>query len=153
MGQPFDARVIVNDRVDLARLSGAAGVHVGQDDLSPADARALLGPSAVVGFSTHNIEQIARAAREPVTYIAVGPTFATTTKSTGYVPVGLELVAAAARIAHDRPIVAIGGITLETAPLVLRAGATMVAVIGDLLAGNDPAARVASYNRLRDAVK
>ncbi len=142
------ARVIVNDRADLAKLSGAAGVHVGQDDLPPAAARALLGPAAIVGYSTHSVAQIAQALREPVSYIAVGPVFGTRTKDTGYDAVGLDLVRAARTAAGGMPVVAIGGITLDTAASVLAAGATSVAVISDLLAGDDPAARVASYNRL-----
>jgi thiamine-phosphate pyrophosphorylase len=148
---PFDATVIVNDRADLALLSGAAGVHVGQDDLAPRDARATLGPAAVVGLSTHTLPQIEAALREPVTYIAVGPVFGTATKDTGYEAVGLDLVRAAARLAGPMPVVAIGGITLERAPAVIGAGASAVAVIGDLLATGYPAARVAGYlARLRE---
>ena len=139
------AVVIVNDRVDLARLSGAAGVHVGQDDLPPAAARAQLGPDAIVGCSTHSLAQVEHALAQPVSYIAVGPVFGTTTKQTGYDAVRVNLVSAAAGLARGRPIVAIGGITLETAPAVLRAGAACVAVISDLLAGSDPAARVRRY--------
>lgn len=140
--------MIVNDRADLARLSGAAGVHVGQDDLPPAAARGLLGPGAIIGYSTHSVRQIAQALREPVSYIAIGPVFGTRTKDTGYEAVGLDMVRAARAAAGDMPVVAIGGITLATAASVLAAGATSVAVISDLLAGGDPAARVASYNRL-----
>jgi thiamine-phosphate pyrophosphorylase len=144
----YGASVIVNDRVDIARLSGAAGVHLGQHDLPVAAARSLLGPEAIVGCSTHSVVQVTEALATPASYIAVGPVFATRTKETGYDAVGLALVAAAARCAADRPIVAIGGITLDTAPTVWQAGAATVAVIGDLLAGGDPAARVASYNRV-----
>lgn len=139
------AAVIVNDRVDVARLSAAAGVHVGQDDLPPADARAQLGDDAIVGYSTHTVEQVRAAVAAPVTYIAVGPVFGTSTKDTGYSAVGLELVSAAARVAQERPVVAIGGITLDAAPRVIEAGAASVAVISDLLAGGDPAARVRRY--------
>lgn len=139
--------MIVNDRADLAAISRAAGVHIGQDDLSPAAARALVGADAIVGFSTHTLEQIAAAVGEPVSYIAVGPVFGTRSKDTGYEAVGLDRVTAAARLAGDIPVVAIGGITLDTASAVLAAGAASVAVIGDLLAGNDPAARVAAYRR------
>lgn len=144
----YEAQVIVNDRVDLAAMSGAAGVHIGQDDLSPSAARTQLGPLAIVGYSTHNLEQATQSAAEPVTYVAIGPLFSTGTKHTGYEAVGLELVTAATTVVSGRPIVAIGGITLDTAPRVLHAGATTVAVISDLLTGGDPAARVASYNRL-----
>lgn len=146
----YAATVIVNDRVDLAKLSGAAGVHVGQDDLPPAEARAILGASAIVGYSTHTIEQAEAALRQPVSYVAVGPVFGTTSKDTGYESVGLELVARAARAAGTTPIVAIGGITLATAMSVIEAGATSVAVIGDLMI--DPEARVAEYVRRLEAV-
>lgn len=136
---PFGARVIVNDRADLAVLASAAGVHVGQDDLAPADARAIVGPDALVGLSTHDSRQVAEAAGAPISYIAVGPIFATRTKDTGYAAVGLDLVREAAR--SGRPVVAIGGITLDRVAAVLGAGATRAAVIGDLFAGGDPTAR------------
>lgn len=142
---PCHASVIVNDRADLAALAKAAGVHVGQEDLNPAEARRLLGPAAIVGFSTHTVAQIEAAIREPISYLAVGPVFGTNTKNTGYPAVGLELVSTAARLAGDIPVVAIGGITIDTAESVLRAGATSVAVIGDLLAQGNPQARVAAY--------
>jgi thiamine-phosphate pyrophosphorylase len=145
LGRPYGAQVIVNDRVDVAALSQAAGAHVGQDDLAPADARAQLGPGAIVGVSTHDAAQFARAMQAPVTYIAVGPIYGTRTKDTGYAAVGLDLVRAARRLAPAVPIVAIGGITLETAPSVLDAGATAVAVIGDLLGSGDPASRTRAY--------
>lgn len=143
--EPHRAAVIVNDRADVALLAGAAGVHVGQDDLAPAAARRLLGAAATVGYSTHTVLQIEAAVQEPVTYIAVGPIFGTATKATGYEAVGLELVAEAARRARGLPVVAIGGITLENAAQVIAAGASGVAVISDLLAGGDPAARVRSF--------
>lgn len=142
---PYNASVIVNDRADLAALANAAGVHVGQEDLAPADARQLLGAEAVVGFSTHTTKQIEWAVREPVSYIAVGPVFGTRTKETGYSAVGLELVSFAAQLAGPIPVVAIGGITIETAESVLQAGATSVAVIGDLVTQGNPQGRVAAY--------
>lgn len=148
MAAAANAAVIVNDRADLARLSGAAGVHVGQNDLPPRSARAQLGPDAIVGYSTHTIVQIEGAAREPVSYIAVGPVFGTATKDTGYQPVGLEMVRAAAARAGGIPIVAIGGITLDRAPGVIAAGASAVAVIGDLMAGGEPARRVTAYHQI-----
>jgi thiamine-phosphate pyrophosphorylase len=144
--------VIVNDRVDLALVSGAGGVHVGQDDYPLADARRLLGPAAVIGRSTHTIAQIEEAAIEPVSYIAVGPVFGTQTKDTGYFAVGLDLVKEAVRRSRGRPVVAIGGITLATAPEVWAAGVSAVAIISDLLREGDPGQRVASYNRLAPAV-
>ena len=147
MARPYGADVIVNDRADVARLSGAAGVHVGQDDLPPAAARALVGPGAIVGYSTHTLAQLDTARTEPVTYLAVGPVFGTRTKVTGYEAVGLTLVGQAAAHAGIISVVAIGGITLDTAPSVLRAGAACVAVITDLLATGDPAGRVRAYVR------
>jgi thiamine-phosphate pyrophosphorylase len=141
----YGAAVIVNDRVDLAQMAGASGAHVGQEDLAPAAARAQLGPEAIIGYSTHSVAQFESALRESVTYVAVGPVFGTQTKDTGYDAVGLELVGAAARRASGRPIVAIGGITLDTAPSVIAAGASCVAVISDLIAGGNPTARVRQF--------
>jgi thiamine-phosphate pyrophosphorylase len=143
-----DALFVVNDRADLARLSGADGVHIGQEDLPPAAVRRIVGDTAIVGRSTHTLEQLAVALAEPVSYVAVGPVFGTTTKATGYDAVGLARVGAAAAAAAGRvPLVAIGGITLDTAPSVIDAGAASVAVIGDLLSTGDPAARVQEYCR------
>ena len=139
--------IIVNDRADIARLAGAHGVHVGQDDLTPTAVRHLIGAHALVGLSTHTAEQLAAAMREPVQYVATGPIFGTATKDTGYLPVGLRAVREAAGAARDThmPVVAIGGITLDLAPEVLEAGASAVAVIKDILVGNDPAARVRAF--------
>jgi thiamine-phosphate pyrophosphorylase len=147
----YGALVVVNDRADLALMSGAGGVHVGQDDLPVGAVRALLGPQAIIGYSTHSVEQIEEASRQPASYIAVGPVFPTHTKETGYEQVGIRLVAEAVRRSRGVPVVAIGGITLDTAPAVWAAGATSVAIISDLLAGGDPRSRVASYNRLASA--
>ena len=132
-------------------MSGAPGVHVGQEDLPVAAVRALLGPQAMIGYSTHSTEQIEEAARQAATYIAVGPVFPTRTKDTGYNQVGVRLVEEAVRRSRGLPVVAIGGITLDTAPAVWAAGATSVAIISDLLVGGDPRSRVASYNRLASA--
>jgi thiamine-phosphate pyrophosphorylase len=144
---PYHASIIVNDRADLAALANAAGVHVGQEDLAPAEARRLVGLAAIVGFSTHTVAQIEAAVREPISYLAIGPIFGTNTKHTGYTAVGLGLVSTAVRLAGDIPVVAIGGITLDTAPALWRVGAAAVAVISDLVNSGDPGARVASYNR------
>jgi thiamine-phosphate pyrophosphorylase len=148
MARSYGGRIIVNDRADVARLAGAAGAHVGQDDLSPSQARTILGPDAIVGFSTHSVPQAEAGLREPVSYVAVGPVFGTRTKDTGYDAVGLDLVRAVAAVADRAPVVAIGGITIDSAVSVLEAGASSVAIIGDLLAGGNPAARVAAYLRL-----
>jgi thiamine-phosphate pyrophosphorylase len=138
-------QVIVNDRADLAVLAGADGVHVGQEDLPVSAVRRVAGASAIVGLSTHTAGQIAAALEQPIDYLAVGPIFGTLSKDTGYRPVGLELVRHAARAAGNRPVVAIGGITLERAAAVLAAGAAAVAVISDLLATGDPEARTREY--------
>jgi thiamine-phosphate pyrophosphorylase len=141
------ARIFINDRADIARLAGADGVHVGQDDLPPPAVRAVMGAAADVGLSAHTIEQVERAVLEPVSYVAVGPVFGTVTKATGYAPIGLAIVreAAARTNAKGLPLVAIGGITLESAVSVLHAGAASVAVISDLLTTGDPEARVRAF--------
>jgi len=143
--RPYNASLIINDRADIALLSEAAGVHVGQDDLPPAAVRRLVGEHKIVGFSTHTLAQLEAAMRAPISYVAIGPVFGTTSKDTGYDAVGLELVAAAAKLADDIPLVAIGGITLDNAPSVLAAGAASVAVIGDLLAAGDPERRARAF--------
>jgi thiamine-phosphate pyrophosphorylase len=142
------AIVIVNDRADIARLADADGVHVGQDDLSARDARRVVGDRAIVGLSTHTIVQLERALDEPISYVAIGPVFATPTKDTGYRAVGVDLVRAAAERASRRevPLVAIGGITIDTARAVVDAGAAAIAVIADLLVGGDPEARVRAFS-------
>jgi thiamine-phosphate pyrophosphorylase len=142
---PYQANIVVNDRADIALMSAAAGVHVGQHDLPASAARRLLGEGAVVGLSTHNVAQVERALREPISYLAVGPVFGTRSKDTGYAAVGLDLVGNAARLAGELPVVAIGGITLENARSVIEAGAASVAVISDLLVGNDPRGRTQAF--------
>lgn len=145
--QSYRVPIIVNDRADLALMSGAAGTHVGQDDLAPADARTLLGAEAIVGYSTHTPAQVVAASREPVTYLAIGPVFGTRTKATGYDAVGPGMVSEAVRLSKGLPVVAIGGITLETAPAVMEAGASAVAVISDLVGHGNPRERVAAFVR------
>jgi len=147
-----NAMVIVNDRADIARLSGADGVHVGQDDLAPRSVRQIVDAGAerseaIVGLSTHTSEQLEAALHLPVSYVAIGPVFGTATKMSGHASLGLEGVRRAAVRTGERgvPLVAIGGVTLDTAPDVIRAGAATVAVISDLVAAGDPAARVRAY--------
>jgi thiamine-phosphate pyrophosphorylase len=153
-GRAFNAAIIVNDRGDIARLSGAGGVHVGQDDLTPTAVRALVGADAIVGWSSHTSAQIEAALHEPISYLAIGPAFGTATKNTGYEPVGLDRVREAAHraAAHQLPVVAIGGITLERAASVIDAGAAAVAVINDLTVTGDPRARVADFLRVLSRV-
>lgn len=142
--QQDSAKFLVNDRPDIARLVGASGVHVGQDDLDVADARRIVGGDAMVGVSTHNLEQFRAAAETEADYIAVGPVFETRSKAKPDPVVGLELIRQARQLTN-KPIVAIGGITLERTASVIEAGANSVAVISDILAARNPAARVKQY--------
>lgn len=129
--------VIVNDRADVAVLAATDGLHLGQDDLPPSVARRVIGASALVGLSTHVPAQWEAGIQEPISYLAIGPVYATATKATGHAAVGLSTVrrASEAAAAVGLPVVAIGGITLDRAPAVIAAGAASVAVIGDLLTG------------------
>lgn len=142
-GGAAGVRVLVNDRADIAAMAGASGVHVGQTDL-PLDAvRAIAGAEAFCGLSTHTHAQVDEALAGSADYIAVGPVFGTATKNTGYDPRGLELARYAVK--RGKPVVAIGGITLERAPELIAAGVDAVAVISDLLGPGDPSDRVARY--------
>ena len=133
---PSDAQIIVNDRSDIARIAGAAGVHLGQTDVPASAARAILGPGRIVGVSTHNLDQALEADHLPVDYIAVGPIYATTSKHNPDPVIGLKGLAQISKVVH-KPIIAIGGITIEHARDVLNAGAHSVAVIRDLLSSPD----------------
>ena len=123
--------LIVNDRADFALLLGA-GLHVGQDDLPPRDARRLMGPDATIGFSSHNVRQLSAAVGEPVDYVALGPVFGTASKRNPDPVVGIEEVRRC-RALVQQPLVAIGGITEQNALEVLAAGADSLAVIAGLL--------------------
>ncbi len=133
-------RLILNDRPALVVPAGWDGVHVGQTDLSPAQARALLGRRALVGLSTHTDEQVLAADREPVDYIAIGPVYSTLTKSDTSPVIGIEGVMRA-RALTQKPLVAIGGITADNAPAVYDAGADSVAVISAIFAPGGSAAK------------
>lgn len=141
---------IVNDRADVAALAGASGVHVGQEDLGAEEARAVVGPGKLVGISTHNRAQFEQAAVSSADYIAVGPIFSTSTKSNPDPVVGIEFIRRV-RPLTDKPIVAIGGITLERAAEVVRAGADSVAVISDILRARVPGERAHRYVELLQA--
>jgi thiamine-phosphate pyrophosphorylase len=131
MCRSANALFVINDRADVARLLNAA-LHLGQDDLSPADARRVLGADSLIGFSTHNESQLRAAADQPVDYVALGPIFGTSTKLNPDPVVGLDQLRRL-RPLTGRPLVAIGGITRNNARSVIDAGADSVAVIGDLL--------------------
>jgi thiamine-phosphate pyrophosphorylase len=139
------ALLVVNDRVDVALLAGADGVHLGQDDLRPEDARRLLPAGALIGVSTHDRAQVEEAAASGADYVAVGPVFATATKERPDPVVGLELV----RWARGRvgvPLVAIGGITAGRAAEVAAAGADGLAVVSAIAGAPDPAE---AFRRIR----
>ena len=140
-----DVRLIMNDRADICIAAGYDGVHVGQDDLSPEGARAVVGPKRILGVSTHNLEQLREADAGPADYIAFGPVFATGSKRNPDPVVGLEGIRAA-RQATRKPLVGIGGITRANAKSVLEAGADSVAVIADLL--SSPAKVTEEFLRL-----
>jgi thiamine-phosphate pyrophosphorylase len=135
-------RLILNDRADLAVLANFDGVHVGQDDLSPEDARRVVGPAKIVGVSTHTDEQVRAAEQTSADYIAIGPVFATGTKSNPDPVIGLVGVRRA-RALTTKPLVAIGGITRANARSVIEAGADSVAVISGLLAEGESVEQVA----------
>ncbi len=128
-------QMVINDRVDVALLAGAGGVHLGHEDLSPEAARKILGASAVIGLSTHDAEEARLAASAPVDYLAIGPIFETSTKLSERSPLGLA-GARAVRAVVAKPLVAIGGITLATAPSLFEAGIDGVAVISALKTGD-----------------
>jgi thiamine-phosphate pyrophosphorylase len=136
----YKPRFIVNDRADIAVLANAQGVHVGQQDLNVEEARAIVGPDILVGVSTHSLEQLDAADKTSADYIAFGPIFPTSSKENPDPVVGLDLLREA-RQHTQKPIVAIGGITLERAAEVFRAGANSLAVARDLIASENPAAR------------
>jgi thiamine-phosphate pyrophosphorylase len=125
------AQFVVNDRADYALLT-AAGLHVGQDDLSAADARKVIGPDLLLGFSTHNPEQMTAAEAQPADYVAFGPVFPTASKHRPDPVTGLDKLRAV-RALTQRPLVAIGGITRANAQACWEAGADSVAVIADML--------------------
>ena len=142
--KPYGSSLIVNDRPDVAALAGGAGVHLGQEDLEPQQVRELVGEEMYIGASTHNLEQFRRAAATTADYIAVGPIFATTSKANPDPVVGLDLLREV-RSLTGKPIVAIGGITLERAASVIAAGADSVAVIRDVLCAAKPAEQARRY--------
>ncbi len=131
-------RVIINDRVDIALALRADGVHLGQTDMPVEAARRLLGKESIIGFSTHNLKQANEALHLPIDYLAFGPIFPTTTKENSDPVVGLSTLQEIKSIAGAVPLVAIGGISHETIPRVMEAGADSVALISSVLQGPNP---------------
>jgi thiamine-phosphate pyrophosphorylase len=128
--------LIINDRVDVALAVGAHGVHLGQDDMPPDAARELVGPDAIIGYSTHNINQAIAATKLSIDYLAIGPIFNTTTKADTAPVLGLDGLRAVRQAIGAFPLVAIGGITRGNAREVIGAGADSVAVISALLSNS-----------------
>ena len=141
------ARFLVNDRVDLALASKAHGVHLGQTDLPVAAARELLGEDAILGLSTHSRTQFERALQEDIDYLALGPIFTTTSKDSPYPPLGTDLLRQLVT-SSPLPVVAIGGITLETTRKVWASGAASVAVISDIVQAECPSDKMTEYLKL-----
>ncbi|MCC6335912.1 MAG: thiamine phosphate synthase [Myxococcales bacterium] len=146
LARPRDARVIVNDRVDLCLAGGADGVHLGADDLAPSVARRLLGVEAMIGATTRSLEDIEQAKAAGADHVGLGPIFPTATKEVGHPPLGLLRFAQLVR-ASPLPVVGIGGITLGTIAEVAKAGATCAAVAGELLRADDLPARARDLHR------
>jgi len=134
IAEALGMKIILNDRVDIAIAARAHGVHLGQDDLPPAEARKLRGDDSIIGYSTHSLEQTIEAAKLPIDYLAIGPIFATTTKKNPDAVVGLEGLRRVRNAIGDFPLVAIGGIDISNVRDVLAAGADSAALIGDLFA-------------------
>lgn len=145
--RPRGVRIIVNDRVDIALAAGADGVHIGQDDLPAEQTRKLLGKDAMIGLSTHSLEQAIAAIQLPVDYIAIGPIFETSTKDAADKAVGLAGLRFVREAVGPFPLVAIGGIDRRNARSVLEVGADSIAVISDLVSdAEDIAARMRAFD-------
>jgi thiamine-phosphate pyrophosphorylase len=142
------ALFVINDRADIAKLLNA-GLHLGQDDLAPSDARKILPAPSIIGFSTHNEQQLRAGDSEPVDYLAIGPIFATASKSNPDPVVGIDQLRMLCALTQ-KPIVAIGGITRELALQVFQAGADSVAIIGDLYTGESLRTRAEEWIAISD---
>ncbi|MEQ1604464.1 MAG: thiamine phosphate synthase [Pyrinomonadaceae bacterium] len=143
--------IIINDRVDIALVSNAAGVHLGQDDMPPEHARELLGPRAIIGYSTHTFDQACAAVDLPVDYIAYGPIFQTATKENPDAVVGTEELKGIRNSIGRFPLVAIGGISRDNLNSVIDAGADSAAIIGAIL--SDPSNIAAQYGYLNSIAR
>ncbi len=141
--------LLINDRVDVALASGAQGVHLGREDMHPADARALLGPKAIIGATVKNSSDLLALRGQPIDYACIGGVFSTSHKDNPDPPVGIDgfrgLRAEARNLLGAIPVGAIAGITVENAGSLMEAGADGVAVIGALFAGEDPRAAAMAF--------
>ncbi len=134
---------LINDHPHLVPIIGADGAHIGQDDMTIAEARQLAGPNAIIGLSTHSLEQVKEAVSQQPDYIGFGPLFTTPTKPT-YRPIGLADIAKVQAMVSF-PVFCIGGITATTLPQVVAAGARRVVIVSDLLTAQDPRARAREF--------
>jgi len=150
--RPRGVTFLVNDRPDVAFLSGASGVHVGQDDLDVEQARRVAGQDKLVGVSTHNLEQFNKAVASSADYIAIGPLFSTTSKANPDPIVGLAFLRRV-RGMTDKPIIGIGGISLDRAKSVIEAGADSVAVISGVLSAPNPSESARQYLEVLETAK
>lgn len=148
--KPHNVPLLINDRLDVTLASGAAGVHVGQDDMYPADVRALLGPDAIIGLSVTGLGEVRASHGQPVDYLGAGPVFATSTKADAGAPQGVEGLAAMLTLAQA-PVVGIGAITSANAGAVLAAGAKGVAVVSAICSAADPRTAAAELRRIVEA--
>ena len=144
--KPLSVPLIINDRVDVVLAAGAQGVHLGQDDMLPADARALLGPDAIVGLSVGSLEELGRSDLGPVDYVGIGPVSGTATKANAGSAIGVEGFATVRR-EIALPAVAIGGIKAAHTSQIIRAGADGVAVVSEICAAVDAQAATAAFAR------
>lgn len=133
LARQHSAKIIINDRVDIALALKADGVHLGQDDLPPVEARKILGEKAIIGYSTHNLEQALKAVQMPIDYLAIGPVFATQTKENPDEIVSLEQVKKIREAVGDFPLVAIGGINKENFHRVFETGIRSLSIIKGIL--------------------
>jgi thiamine-phosphate pyrophosphorylase len=131
--RPGNVKIIINDRVDIALAIKADGVHLGQDDLPPQTAREILGEKAIIGFSTHSVEQAIEAVKLPLDYVAIGAVFQTFSKEKPEAIIGTEGVKKVREAIGNFPLVAIGGINFENARGVFQSGADSVAIISSIL--------------------
>ncbi len=134
IARPLGVKIIINDRVDIALALSADGVHLGQDDMPPDEARKILGKDAIIGYSTHSVEQVREALNLNIDYIAFGPIFPTQTKDDPDEVVGLEKLREVRGLMDEFPLVAIGGINRANLPIVIGSGADSVAMIGAIVA-------------------
>ncbi len=138
------AVLTVNDRIDLAMLASARSIHLGDRDLAPAFARRILGEDALIGLSTHSVEEARRGAAGPIDYVAIGPVFESRTKTSGRVALGVDVIGRAAR-EIDKPVIAIGGIDRVRIPELFAAGVESVAVIGEVWSAPDPVGTAVAF--------